>query len=190
MADMLCASESILREIEALRQKKQPLIIGIDGRSAAGKTALATNLQKALSCNLLHMDHFFLRPEQRTAERMSEPGGNVDYERFLEEVLLPLIHGRDFSYRPFDCQRQDFGDSICVQANAVNIVEGSYSCHPKLRGCYNLRIFLSVDPEEQLLRIRQRNGDARAAVLKDKWIPLEEHDFSSCHIREHSDLQY
>jgi uridine kinase len=183
-------AESVLCEIEKRRQQQEKLLIAIDGRSAAGKSTLASHLQKALFCNVIHMDHFFLRPEQRTAERMNEPGGNVDYERFLEEVLLPLSQGREFSYRPYDCQCQDFGNAIHVQANAINIVEGSYSCHPKLRGCYDLRIFLSVDPAEQLKRIRQRNGDARAADFKDKWIPLEEHYITSCQVWEHSDLKY
>lgn len=36
------------------------------------------------------MDDFFLRIEQRTPERMTEVGGNVDYERFLETVLFPV----------------------------------------------------------------------------------------------------
>ena len=49
------------------------------------------------------MDDFFLRPEQRTPERFSEPGGNVDRERFLSEVLLPLRQGEAVDYRRFDC---------------------------------------------------------------------------------------
>lgn len=68
-------TESILREIEELIQEKKHLLIAIDGRCASGKTTLAAYLQKAFRCNVIHMDHFFLRPEQRTSERMNQLGG-------------------------------------------------------------------------------------------------------------------
>ena len=46
------------------------------------------------------MDDFFLRPEQRTEERLKEVGGNVDRERFLEEVARPLTNKKkSFGYR-------------------------------------------------------------------------------------------
>ena len=50
------------------------------------------------------MDDFFLRPEQRTAQRLAQSGGNVDWERFQAEVLIPLRQGISFSYRPYDCR--------------------------------------------------------------------------------------
>jgi uridine kinase len=182
--------EFALHDIMKQLQKKKKLLVAIDGRCAAGKTTLATRLQELIICNVIHMDHFYLRLPQRTAERLSEPGGNVDHERFLEEVLLPLKEGRDFSYRPYDCLRQDFGEKVYIDTNAVNIVEGSYSCHPALRGYYDLRIFLSVCPEEQKRRIRQRNGDVQTADFIDKWIPLEEKYFLLHHVQESSDLCY
>lgn len=74
---------------EKLRNK-QPLIIAIDGRSASGKTTLAKELNELFLSEVIHMDDFFLQPEQRTEERLSEVGGNVDRERFLREVALPL----------------------------------------------------------------------------------------------------
>lgn len=47
------------------------------------------------------MDDFFLRIEQRTPERMTEVGGNVDYERFLETVLFPVSAKKSVIYQPF-----------------------------------------------------------------------------------------
>ena len=187
---MIAIAESLLREIRALQHKKTRLLIAVDGRCAAGKSTLAELLQKTLSCGVIHMDHFFLRPCQRTDERLREPGGNVDRERFAGEVLAPLARGLDFSYRPYDCRRMDFGAPIAVPAHAICIVEGAYSCHPELRDRYDLRVFLSVEPEEQLERIRRRNGDARVAEFQQKWIPLEERYFALCRVREHCDLLY
>ena len=76
--------------IDDLMRTDKQIVIAIDGNCTAGKTTLAAVLEKEYDCNVFHMDDFFLRPQQRTAERYAEPGGNVDYERFQEEVLIPL----------------------------------------------------------------------------------------------------
>ena len=53
---------------------------------------------RGCDCNVIHLDHFFWRPKQRTAERLQQAGGNVDYGRFLEEVLISL-HSWVFSHK-------------------------------------------------------------------------------------------
>lgn len=171
-------------------EERSMVLIAIDGRCAAGKTSLAASLAEFGGCNILHMDHFFLRPEQRTVQRLREAGGNVDYERFLEEVLIPLRNAKQFEYRPFDCRRQEMAEAIRIEPKPVNIIEGSYSCHPALRGYYDLTVFLSVSPEEQLRRIRVRNGEEGAARFQDRWIPLEENYFQSLGIPENCDLRF
>lgn len=59
----------------------------------------------------------------------------------------------------------------------MTIIEGSYACHPRLRRSYDLRIFLTVDRQEQLERIRKRNGEEREEMFERIWIPLEERYF-------------
>lgn len=178
----------ILKAIHS--RKKEPLLIAIDGRCAAGKTTLADKIKKETDCNVIHMDHFFLQSNQRTEERLETPGGNVDYERFLEEVMLPFRSGQPFSYRIFDCKSMDFVSEVFVKPNAVTIVEGSYSCHPALWDFYDFRIFLDIEPEEQLCRIRRRNGEEALAVFRDRWIPLEERYFSAYRIQERCDFSF
>lgn len=191
---------------------KRPLMIAIDGRCCAGKTTLAEALKERNGWSVVHMDDFFLRPEQRTKERLAQPGGNVDYERFLEEILIPLRSAKvkvvgnagkterdrgiaasdkiKVTYRPFDCRKQDFAERVTVEAGDVVIVEGSYSCHPALRDVYDLRVFLDVSREEQKRRLLARNGEESAAVFCERWIPLEERYFEACRVREASDLCY
>ncbi len=183
-------AESILCEIEELRQEKKRLLISIEGRCAAGKTTVATHMQTVCGCNVIHMDDFFLRPEQRTPERMNELGGNVDYERFLKDVLIPLKRGEIFSYRPYDCQRQEMKEAVQVAPSSINIIEGSYCCHPRLFEYYDLKIFLTVDKDEQLRRIRSRNGEKLAVRFQEEWIPLEESYFSAYHIKERCNLHF
>lgn len=157
----------------------RPLLVAIDGRCASGKTTLAVDLQKACGCAVVHMDDFFLRPEQRTIERYETPGENVDHERFLEEVLQPLHQENTAVYRPFDCSTQQFAAPIRLESAPVIVVEGSYSCHPELWPYYDLRIFLTISPEKQMQRIEKREGSEYAEVFRTKWIPLEEAYFST-----------
>lgn len=172
--------EEALALIEAARAEKERLIVAIDGPCASGKTTLAASLAGILACPVIHMDHFFLRPEQRTPERLLEPGGNLDRERFAEEVLHPLSKGISFAYRPLICRTMTLGEPIEVPASPVILVEGSYSCHPDLRDTYDLRLFSSVDPDEQKRRLLAREGEAKCKVFKEKWIPMENTYFQAC----------
>ncbi len=171
--------EAVLCEIHRIRQSKDRIVIAIDGRCASGKTTLAKKLQEALCCNVIHMDDFFLRPEQRTAQRYDEPGGNVDKERFFAEVLQPLQTGNLFSYRPFDCHTMALGEPITVHPNEITIIEGTYSCHPALWEFYDYHIFLTTTPEKQLDRLAKRKV-ANLQMFREKWIPLEERYFTAC----------
>lgn len=166
----------ILRDVEA---RKGPVILALDGRCGAGKTTLARELQRDYGWSVVPMDHFFLRPEQRTKARLDQPGGNVDYERVLAEVLQPLRAGRPAIYRPYHCHSGAFGDPVRVEPAPVVLVEGSYSCHPDLWDCYDLRLFLTVDPEEQRRRLLAREGAEKAETFARRWIPLEERYFAA-----------
>lgn len=179
---------AVLREIES--REKNRLLIAVDGRCASGKTTFADTLQKRIGCTVIHTDHFFLRPEQRTEQRFSEAGGNMDYERLREEVLLPLSEGKNFSYRKFDCGKMELSSEIDVIPTSVTVIEGSYSCHPTLWEFYDLRIFFTTDPQEQLRRIRIRNGSKAVSQFRERWIPLEEKYFDVCKIQERCDLVF
>ena len=85
------AAEHITERIASAPETGKTYLVAIDGRCASGKTTLAALLQKQIQdCYVVHMDHFFLREEQRTKERLETPGGNVDHERVLADVLQPL----------------------------------------------------------------------------------------------------
>lgn len=178
-------AQLLLTEIK--QQSKSTLLLAIDGRCAAGKTSLAAHLARVCNCNVIHMDYFFLRPEQRTMERLQQAGGNVDYERFLAEVLIPLHEGRTFSYCPFNCHKQEIEEAVLVPPKSLTIIEDSYSCHLALKSHYDLSVFLNVDTSEQIRRIRQRNGADSVQMFKERWIPMEEYYFHSFHIQEECD---
>ena len=134
------------------------------------------------------MDDFFLRPEQRTEARFTQPGGNVDRERFLEEVLIHLREGRPVDYRRFDCATFTIAPPQRIEAGTLNIVEGAYSMHPDLAPYYDLSVFLPISAEKQRERILKRNAPAHAKQFFDRWIPFEQRYFDALDVRNRCDL--
>lgn len=125
---------------------------------------------------------------QRTKERYEEPGGNVDYKRFEQEVLVPLKKCETVFYRPYYPPKWSFLETAEIAPCRVNIVEGTYSCHERLEAYYDLKVFLTIDPIEQIQRIEKRNGSEKAVEFQKKWIPLEELYFEKCRTRSRCDV--
>jgi len=150
-------------------------IISIDGRSASGKTTLATGLASVIGAEVIHMDDFFLPPELRTPERLNQPGGNVHYERFAQEVL-PFLADKNqgFEYKIFDCKTMTYNGVRKIKPSNWRVVEGAYSHHPILGNYMTQRVFSDIDPAMQIERIKNRNGENVAKIYADKWIPMEE----------------
>lgn len=182
MHNIQADTEKVIAEIP-----EKPCIIAIDGRCASGKTTLAKQLRRELLCDVIHADDFFLPPHRRTKERLEAAGGNIDYERILSEVLLPLREKRSACYRPYDCKSNSYGGAVTVPYGGIIILEGSYSCHPALWEYYDFHIFLSVQKDIQKERIRKRNTSS-AEVFFSRWIPLEEKYFDAYRIKEHCEL--
>lgn len=169
----------VLSAIDQAMTMHPHLRVAIDGPCASGKSTLGTMLQDIYRCPLIHMDDFFLRPEQRTPERLAQPGGNVDYERFEQEVLTPLLAGQPFSYRPWNCQLADFGSEISISPAPLTVVEGSYSLRCDLREAYQLRIWVQASMDARRQRLLERGGADCLARFERQWIPLEDRYFAA-----------
>ena len=179
--------EAAKHQINMLLEEKNFVIVAIDGKCTSGKTTLASQLAEIYDCNVFHMDDFFLRPEQRTPERFAEVGGNVDYERFHEEVLLPLKSGKAFYYRPFDCSTFTLAAPVTVAPKKLNVIEGTYSHHPYFGNPYNLKILLTVDEEIQRQRILERPAFLHKRFFEE-WIPMENRYFEVFKISDQSGI--
>ena len=184
---MIQIPNEVLEAIDELLIQKEWVLVAIDGSCTAGKTTLAAALAEAYDCNLFHMDDFFLQPHQRTPQRFSEAGGNVDYERFYNEVLIPLKSGLPFFYRPFCCRTMTLSAPVPVTPKKLTIVEGTYSQHPYFQDPYDLKIFMTVSPELRERRILERPASLHQRFF-DLWIPLEQAYFREFSISDHADL--
>ena len=134
------------------------------------------------------MDDFFLQPHQRTKERLEEAGGNVDRERFLEEVLLPIKRKECVQYRCFDCSSLTILPEVVVQPKKLTVIEGSYSMHPVFSDYYDFGVFLDIDSKLQKERILKRNSPEFATRFFEMWIPMEEKYHRAFKIQEQCEL--
>ena len=173
-ADDLKIPPDLLACIRETSVDRDKFIIAIDGRCGAGKSTLAEALGAKLNASVFHIDDFFLPKSMRTEERLAEPGGNFDRERFLSEVLKPLSKMHSVRYRRYDCKTDKILKAQKIPFTKFIIIEGSYALHPELTPYYDLKVFYDINKELQSERIVARCGDDGATDFFVKWIPLEE----------------
>ncbi|WP_440896727.1 uridine kinase family protein [Amphibacillus sp. Q70] len=180
--------QQVFEKIEEFEQTGQPIVIGIDGTAGSGKSYLAAQLAEKYDVQVFHMDDFFLPKELKTKERLNQPGGNVHYERFLQEVLEPLKQRRSVRYQPYDCQVSDYGEEFEMLPKQINLIEGVYCFHPLLESFYDWKVLLKVDSKTQEKRILQREGNDKLEIFLNRWIPLEKHYFQTFEIEKNVDV--
>lgn len=170
-----------------IKKSNDNITVGIDGKCGSGKSTLGKMLKKVFECNLFHADDFFLPPEKRTPQRLSQAGENFDYERFNNEIIKGIKSLKPFKYSPFSCSRMSLKEPIYVTPTKVTVVEGSYCMHPYLDDIYDIKVFLDIDNESQIKRIFQRDGKEKLNDFVEKWIPMENNYFSSFSIKDKCD---
>ena len=177
-----------LARIDGALGNSERTVLAIEGGSASGKSTLSQLLARLYGASVIHADDFFLRPEQRTPERLCEVGGNLDRERLLSEALLPLSRGEAFSYRPYDCSLGALSEPVKIEKAPLTVVEGAYTMHPELRKLYDLSVFLEVSSELQRVRILKRNSQGIAERYFAEWIPLENRYFAEMNVKDSCSL--
>lgn len=180
----------LLSETDDRLTRYRHAMIVVDGPSGAGKTSLAERLGMIYHTQPISMDDFFLPSDMRTEERLATPGGNVDYERFLSQVLEPLAQKEGLVYQRYDCSTGRMQTQRRPAAE-VTVIEGSYSHHPafaqKYRSYHAIRLWVDVAEDEQLRRLMQREPE-KLEMYRSQWIPLEKSYREAYHIAEKADL--
>jgi len=176
-----------LLEGAKLLARKGRGVVAIDGRCGCGKSTLGALMGEVFSCNVFHMDDFYLPKGRRTENWLTIPGGNMDLERFKEEVLTPVFAGRGVHYRPFDCSSGCLAEGEEAEPTPLTVIEGSYSHHPALDAAYDLKIFITCEKQEQLRRLQEREGDYFPSFER-LWMPLEEQYIRLCGPEKTADL--
>lgn len=172
--------------LQALREHR---VISIDGPCASGKTTIGKLLSSFLECTCIHMDDYFLQAYQRTPQRQEEPGGNIDYERFHQEINEAWNQKEPIHMRSYDCSSQKLRKEVILEESPILIIEGSYAHHPFLDDMDAFKIFMDIDPASQIERLQKRSLD-RLDDFVQKWIPMETKYFEAFSIKEKSDYVF
>ncbi len=177
----------IFVEIEKQIKSNKKVIVGIDGPSASGKSTLGNMLRDKYNALLFHADDYFLPPEMKTKDRLSESGGNVDYLR-LEKEIMKHLNSDYIVSNHFNCKTNQLEKRDEQKNNQVIIVEGAYSLRENLFSYYTLSIFLEINEKLQKNRILARNGVKMLQKWTDEWIPLENLYFEKEDLRSKVDI--
>lgn len=176
-----------IEKIISERQLVAPAVISIDGPCGGGKSTIATEIEKELGYNILHMDDFYLPFQMRDKNWMNIIAGHMDFERLIENVLKPYKEKRKTNYISYDCHSDKYLQEIPIDLSKILVVEGSYTSHPRLDEYVALKVFVDINKDEQVKRLTKRNPDVVDKFLS-MWVPFENRYFEELKIKEKSDL--
>ena len=165
-----------------------PVVLALDGRCGSGKTTMATALAEQFPDSIvLHTDDFYLPPADRVPGWEQTPCANMDLARLRDEVLAPARAGKPVLYRAYSCREGAYLPPRVLGPAPLVIVEGSYSHHPSLAPYYDIKVFVTCSAEEQMRRLRAREGK-RYLNFVQRWIPLEEEYFTDYAIERNAEM--
>ncbi|GJF05915.1 phosphoribulokinase [Pseudonocardia sp. D17] len=155
---------------------RRPVMLGIAGDSAAGKTTLAAGLVEAIGpqrcVSLCTDDYHRYDREERRDKPFTALHPDCNYLGIMEQHLQLLASGQPVLKPVYDHATGRLTRPELVEPNDFIIVEGLLPLHSKLaRACFDVTVFL--DPDEPTRRgwkverdTRGRGYDA-AAVLAE-----------------------
>jgi phosphoribulokinase len=133
----------------------RPILLGIAGDSAAGKTTLTRGLVRVLGeAQVTHVatDHYHRYDRRQRAERRLTPlNPDCNYLDVLEHDLAHLRAAESILKPVYRHQDGTFGPAEYISPATFAIVEGLLALHtPAMRDLYDVRVY--VDPPEEIRR--------------------------------------
>ncbi|MBX7248558.1 MAG: zeta toxin family protein [Caulobacteraceae bacterium] len=152
------------------RRRARPLRIALDGRTAAGKTTLASELEQALTPHgpviRAAIDDFHRPRAERWRQGRDSPQGYYedarDYRALRNLLLDPLGPDGDRLYRTasFDlaADRPKDGPARRAPETAMLIVEGSFLQHPAVVGGWDVVVLVDAPRAQAVARGAARDA--------------------------------
>jgi len=163
-----------------------PLLVAIDGLGGAGKSTFADGLVRRLQARqvgaeTVHMDDFYRPSAQRPGHSVQEGqvGGDFDWQRLRDQVLLPLAHGQRAVYQRYDWGTDALREWIALAGQQVVIVEGVTVLRHELRSCYHLTVWIDCPRAIRLARGLARDGEDARRQWEEEWMPEEDRYLAS-----------
>jgi uridine kinase len=166
--------------VNALRGREGTRWIGVDGKGATGKTTLAAQIAAALPGSVVVHNDDFARPDVR--------GWELD--RFVRQVLQPLLAGRPGRYQRWDFDRNVGAEWTTVPVGVPVIVEGVSATDERLGVPWDFTIWVEVPYELRLARALERDGPEMMERWLTDWMPSEDAYEQAQRPQERVDLVY
>jgi uridine kinase len=173
--------EEVLEKIRRRPAVAGIRLVGVDGPSGSGKSTFARALSAAAGAPVIEADDF-----------VSWSDFSGWWSRFEEEVLGPLLTGRDACFRVRDWERDEFGSSLGQERKLVRwaplvILEGVTTTRRAVSDRLAYRVWVEAPRQQRLRRGLARDGeDHRDLWLR--WQQEEDRFFSEDGTRSRADL--
>jgi uridine kinase len=174
---------ALVSRIAQLADDQRLVLVGVDGQGGAGKSLWASALAEALRPHVVatvRMDDFFLPSAQRPQEEPRPIGGEFDWPRLRDEVLIPLRSGISARFERYDWTLDALAETHEVAPEGVVIVEGVYVIRRELAELYDLRVWVDCPRDVRLSRGLERDGQEARSLWEQDWMPAEDR-----YVREH-----
>jgi uridine kinase len=170
-------------------QKKNPLIIAIDGGSGAGKSTFVQHLAKQLNAVIVPLDDFYAADisnkkwyQFTVKEKLSEV---FHWERLVTTAIKPLLNGNTASWTTFDFSSiQDDGtysqrsDLQTIHPSNIIIIDGTYSASPAITDFIDITILIDVPIKERHKRLSSRESLTFLKEWHQRWDSVEDYYFN------------
>jgi uridine kinase len=155
-----------------------PVLVALDGRSAAGKSTLAQQVAARTAALAIDGDDFY-RGGNDAFWRARSPAEKVDLVidwRRQRALLTKLRQGEPARWQPYDWEADDgrLGAEVQVGPAAVVLLDGAYSARPELADLFALRALLNVPRPVRRERLLRREGEPYRAEWEARWAEAED----------------
>jgi phosphoribulokinase len=150
----------------------RPIILGVVGDSAAGKTTLTRGLVRILGeerVTAVATDDYHRYDRKQRAERGLTPlHPDCNYLDIMAQHLRLLRQGQPILKPVYVHQDGTFGPPVYVDPKPFTIVEGLLGYHAEeIRDCYDVRVYLAP-PEELRRRWKVHRDTSRRGYTTDQ----------------------
>ncbi len=181
------------RRIEDLaRGAAGPVLVALDGRSGAGKSALAAAVGARTGALVIDGDDFYRGGTDEywdTMDARRKMELVVDWRR-QRAALERLRRGAAATWRPYDWDADDgsLAADVAGGPRDVVILDGAYSARAELADLMDLRVLLQVPHDVLRARLLEREGAGYRAEWEARWGAAEDLYFDTVMPPEAFDL--